>query len=98
MDGTSWLLIFGAIIIGGAITAGLASVGQATLPNAFASLGDMSQKTRSEIIAAVGPPNAISDVGMGMELLQWQNPGYHIAIQFEGEKFRGITHESAQQV
>jgi hypothetical protein len=98
MDGTAWLIIVGAIIIGGAITAGLASLGEATLPSSFVALGDMSYKTRSEIIAAVGQPNAISDVGMGVELLQWQNPGYHIAIQFEGEVFKGISHESAQQV
>lgn len=94
----AWVWIIGAIIIGGAISAGIANSGGARLAEQFAGLGNMTDKTRSEIIAAVGPPNAISQLGDGLELLQWQAIGYHIAIQFEGEVFRGITHESAQEV
>jgi hypothetical protein len=53
----------------------------------------MHGKTKAEIIAAVGPPNSISELGGDETLLQWQATSYHIAIRFQGEVFAGISHE-----
>ena len=62
----------------------------------FIDLGNMTGKTADEIIAAVGAPSARSAVAGGM-LLQWQAPGYHMALSFDADgTFRKITHESHQ--
>ena len=62
----------------------------------FIDLGNMQGKTMDEIIAEVGAPSARSAVAGGI-LLQWQAPGYHIAVSFDANgTFRKITHESHQ--
>ena len=59
----------------------------------FADLGEIRGKTKDEIIAGVGPPNAIDPLPDGKQLLQWMNHGYHIALLFEGEICQGVTTE-----
>jgi hypothetical protein len=62
----------------------------------FIDQGNMRGKTMDEIIAEVGAPTARSAVAGGI-LLQWQAPGYHIAVSFDANgTFRTITHESHQ--
>ena len=64
------------------------------LQEKFLALGQMPGKSKDEIIAAVGKPNSISATPEGM-LLQWQAPGYHIAIRFKDDIFDGVMHEFA---
>ena len=86
-----WLI--GAIVIGGAISAAFVGQEGAELGSKFAGLGNMTGKTRAEIVAVVGEPTAISHLGNGVTLLQWQATGYHIAINFHNDVFAGIAHE-----
>jgi hypothetical protein len=58
----------------------------------FRRLGNLQGKTMEEIIKEVGRPNSITK-GHNYALLQWQEPGYHIAIKFVGGIFSGISHE-----
>lgn len=57
------------------------------------ALGHIAGRTKEEIIQAVGLPNSFSGVGEGRELLQWQRPGYHIALLFKDGVCEGATHE-----
>lgn len=67
-----------------------------SLNKKFASLGHLPGKTLEEIIAVVGNPFAISAVGDGQVLRQWQATGYHIALLFdENDICLGITSEIA---
>ncbi len=85
----------GAIVVGGAITAAMNAAKGGELQNKFAAMGDLTVKTKTEIVSIVGPPNAVSAVGDGRTLLQWQLEGYHIALIFNGEVCEGVNHESA---
>lgn len=90
-----WL--FGAIIVGGAISAAFQQ-SNVTAPGRelharFTSLGDMTGKTKAEIVAVVGQPTSVSELPEGKELLQWQATGCHVALRFSGGQFDGITHE-----
>jgi hypothetical protein len=57
------------------------------------ALGHIAGRTKEDIILAVGVPNSFSGVGSGKELLQWQRPGYHIALLFKDGICEGATHE-----
>ncbi|WP_308920595.1 hypothetical protein [Janthinobacterium sp. J1-1] len=59
----------------------------------FADMGVLTGKTKGEIYFAVGPPNSISVIGEGKEILQWQRTGYHIALIFTNGICDGISHE-----
>ena len=59
----------------------------------FQKLGVLTGKSKSEILAAVGSPNSFSVVGQNQTLLQWQAPGYHIAIIFTEDICDGVSHE-----
>jgi hypothetical protein len=62
----------------------------------FIDLGNLRGKTATEIIGAVGSPSSRSSSG-GDSLLQWQAPGYHVAMKFDSAgNFVAITHESHQ--
>lgn len=63
------------------------------LHSKFAALGDLEGKSKSQIIAAVGPPNAASPLGDGTTFLQWLATGYHLGLIFEGEICRKVQHE-----
>jgi hypothetical protein len=59
----------------------------------FRSLGILTGKSRQEIISKVGSPTSVSTLAHG-QLLQWQEPGFHIALKFdERGMFQGVTHE-----
>jgi hypothetical protein len=82
------------IVVGGAISAAFASNEGREVAQKFANLGVLRGKTKQEIIDAVGEqPNAMSVIGPGKTLLQWQKANYHIALAFDGEICDGVTHE-----
>jgi hypothetical protein len=56
-------------------------------------LGHLSGRSKDEIIVAIGMPSSFSKIDVDKELLQWQRPGYHIALMFEGGVCQGATHE-----
>jgi hypothetical protein len=61
------------------------------------SLGNIMGMERSEMVKRLGAPNAIS-TGAGFTLLQWQCPGYHVALKFAAdESCLGITHQFAKK-
>ena len=59
------------------------------LASKFASLGDMSGKTYTEIKNVVGVENAVSrtttDDGEVVTVRQWMATGYHIVLLFDNE-------------
>ncbi len=88
-------LILGVILMVSTIY-GIMKVGEKgnQLQAKFLSLGNMTGKTKDEIIATVGQPNAMSYMFDGKILLQWMADGYHISILFTSDgKFFGITQE-----
>jgi hypothetical protein len=65
------------------------------LSRRFQALGNMYGKSKDQIVEAVGEPTSVSFIGRA-KLMQWQVPGYHIALRFdEDDMFAGITHEYA---
>lgn len=93
MEGFHWLLI--ASLLVPVVFAIGAAASTSSVKTKFANLGVIAGKTRSEIYAAVGPPNSISSIGPGKEVLQWQVTGYHIALIFTGDICDGVSHEYA---
>lgn len=94
-----WLI--GAIVIGGIISAAMQHANVTApgreLHQKFVSLGNMTGKTKSEIIAVVGQPSSISALPDDKTLLQWQATGCHMALRFAGDVFDGITHQHLSQ-
>lgn len=88
-----WIVI-GGLVLSAIIQMSVTSEGR-SLQQKFVNLGTLTGKTKNEIIAAVGAPNAISASAEGKTLLQWQKTGYHIALIFNGDICEGITHEFA---
>ncbi|MCQ6553783.1 hypothetical protein NPS70_11340 [Streptomyces sp. C10-9-1] len=69
--------------------------GGRALARGFAGLGNLTGRTKDEIIAVVGPYSSFSVAGPHQVLLQWQSDVYHIALLFEGDECVGIAHEFA---
>lgn len=91
MDGMQWIIIIAvALPVTWAIASALAVAG---VKKKFADLGVLTGKTKGEIFFAVGPPNSMSSIGPGKELLQWQTTGYHIALIFTDGICDGVSHE-----
>jgi hypothetical protein len=68
----------------------------------FPAMGTLAGRHRTEIEAAVGPPQAWGVVGPGLFLAQWDaitaGSGYSIGLLFDrGDVCGGVTHESAVQ-
>ena len=92
-------------IIGGIIwwllSSALVRVPGNLLQNNFAKLtentnGVIAGKTLDEVKAACGAPSAVSSIGNGQMLYQWQATGYHIALVFaENDVCVGISSEIA---
>ncbi len=59
----------------------------------FGGMGTIAGRTKDDVLSIVGPPNSISSLGEGVTLLQWQSPGYHIALKFTNDICDGVTHE-----
>lgn len=56
--------------------------------------GVIAGKTLEEIVKACGQPSAVSAMGDGKTLRQWQSTGYHIALLFdENDVCLGISNE-----
>lgn len=66
------------LIMGAAVKAPGASLNQK-----FVSLGTLKGKSLHEITSVVGSPSAVSSMGNGQTLRQWQATGYHIALLFD---------------
>ena len=49
--------------------------------------------TKSELIDALGQPKSISSMAQGRTLLQWQSPGKHLVMSFNGDVCEGVTHQ-----
>lgn len=69
------------------------------LATKFASLGDMSGKTYSEIKSVVGTESSISttvnDAGEVIKIRQWMSTGYHITLLFDSsDNFICISSET----
>jgi len=87
-----FLLLLAAIASAGGYSPGLSA---RSLSRNFHRLGDMTGKSKSDIIQVVGAPSSISYMGHS-HLLQWQARGYHVALLFNEEGiFQGVTHEYA---
>lgn len=92
-------------IIGGIIwwllSSALVRMSGNLLQNNFAKLtedtnGVLAGKTLDEVKAACGDPSAVSSIGNGQMLYQWQATGYHIALVFdENDVCVGIRSEIA---
>jgi hypothetical protein len=71
----------------------------ASLQSKFAALqskngGQIAGVSYSDIVAACGAPSAISSVGNGKVLKQWQATGYHLALLFdENDICAGVSSE-----
>lgn len=85
-------IVAGGLLLFALISVAVRARGYA-LARKFAKAGPLAGKTKTEIIALVGPPNAVSVMPQGKTLNQWLRPGYHIALLFEGEICESVTHE-----
>lgn len=99
----SFLYIWVLPIVGGLllylINSAAVKAPGATLQNKFAQLtkdtgGVIKDKTLSEITAVCGQPSAVTAMGDGTVLRQWQATSYHIALLFdEDDVCLGISSE-----
>jgi len=87
------LILLGGVLVSVLIQASVSAPGN-ELARKFAAAGTLAGKTKSEILALVGPPNTITGLPDGKILCQWIATGYHIALRFDGEMCEGVTHES----
>jgi len=89
-----WPYLFIAVALGLSALWGVATWAEAySFKKRLYGLGHLTGRTKDEIILAVGVPNSFSAADGGKELLQWQRPGYHIALLFLGGICEGVTHE-----
>lgn len=93
-----FLAVWVVPIIGGliwyAITNAAVKAPGVSLNQKFVSLGTLSGKTLDEIVAVAGQPSAVSAMGDGRILRQWQATSYHIALLFdENEVCLGVSSE-----
>ncbi len=91
MEGTI-IAVVGGLVLFGLISALVKAPGH-SLNTKFVQLGELKGKSRQEIEAVVGPPNAVSAIAEGKSVCQWMQTGYHIALLFSGETCEGVTHE-----
>ena len=93
-DFMEWILIAAGGWIGYLIISALVRVPGASLNSKFVKLGTLTGKSLSEITRVVGPPSAVSAIGNGKTLRQWQETSYHIALIFdENDICEGISSE-----
>jgi hypothetical protein len=87
-----FVAIVGLVLIA-MISSGVTAGGRG-LQRKFQSLGTLKGRTEAEIVAVVGPPTSRGALPNGKRLLQWQRPGYHVALGFEANGVcYGVTHE-----
>ena len=89
-----WILPVVGGLIWYAITSFAVKAPGQGLHKKFADLGVLQGKSLEEIKAAVGNPSAVSAMGDGTTLYQWQATSYHIALLFdENDICLGVTSE-----
>ncbi len=89
-----WILIGCGGLIGYMIINAIVRAPGASLNSKFVKLGTLKGKSLSEITRVVGPPNAVSSLGNGKKLRQWQETSYHIALVFDANDIcEGISSE-----
>jgi hypothetical protein len=54
-----------------------------SLRSKFRAAGVLKGRTKTDIIATVGPAQSVSNFADGSSLLQWQATGYHICLGFD---------------
>jgi len=88
-----WIFIIVGIIVvgfGGAVNAIMSQ----NLQKKFISLGNMMGKTDRDIIAVVGKPDSIINVGgVGLVYL-WISDNYQVSLSFQDGKCTGIVQET----
>lgn len=93
MDGFGWMMV---LMVGLPIIFAFGYALQAQgAQSKFKNLGVIKGRTKAEILQAVGPPNSVSAMAHGGEILQWITPGYHIALIFTNDICDGVSHEHA---
>lgn len=92
MDDYIWIILGGLLL--SAVIGALVKAPGNELARKFAAAGTLAGKTKSEIIALVGPPSSFSGLADGKTLYQWMATGYHVALRFDGEICEGVTHET----
>jgi hypothetical protein len=63
------------------------------LQQKFFKLGDLREKTRTQIEVAVGKPNSWSSIGGNKVSCTWNTTRYHITLRFNGDVCEGVTSE-----
>jgi hypothetical protein len=91
MEGIHWIIL--ATMVLPIVWAVTSAAGAQNTQKKFAALGALKGRTKDEIVEEVGLPNSVSLVGANKELLQWQRPGYHIALLFTDGVCEGVSHE-----
>lgn len=89
---------FAAILIGGLVLFFVLRViacgGGWYKSGIFQSMGTLRGRSRADIVRTAGRPNFMDRTPQGFLLLQWIQPGYHIALLFdENDICLGVTHE-----
>lgn len=78
------VFILGFIVFFGILVAVTVGNGQ-SMQLKMRELGDVTQHSFDDIVAKLGPPNAIASMPGGNRLAQWMARGYHIAMTFTAD-------------
>lgn len=76
--------LFGGLLGMAATEAAVKAPGK-ILRNKFASLGTLKGRTYKEIEETCGKPSAVTAMGNGTVLKQWQATSYTVALLFDAE-------------
>ena len=89
-----WILPVVGGLIYYALTSAFVKAPGTMLNQKFVNLGTLKGKTLQEITDVAGSPSAISVMGDGTKLYQWQATSYHIALIFdENDICLGVSSE-----
>ena len=93
-----WLLFLGPLVLGVLLFVVMRALTMAPgrrLQARFIAMGQLAGRTKAEIVATVGEPDAQTAMAGGKCLCQWLASGYHIALIFNGDICEGVSHEFA---
>src|SRR3954468_19732649 len=58
----------------------------------FGALGDLTARTKTDVVRSVGMPSARAELAGGGEVLDWRTRGLHITLMFDASGYCvGIT-------
>lgn len=87
------LLLLGVLVLYAFVTSMVKSPGL-SLQGKFVSCNPLRGKPMTDIMAKCGQPTSRHAFANGLELLQWQAPGYHIALLMDDQgTCQGVTFE-----